>query len=523
MNKLNLTQFDETSISKSFGGRFAISFLANLSRSIITLVTTLLLARWLGPSDYGRMMFLLTSFIAVKQLFDMASSSAFFTFLSQKMRSKRFVIIFWIWIVIQFTVIFSILVFFLPTTVVELAWNNETRLLVLLALTAAFMQNSVWPVAAQMAESARETINLQKINVITTFFHLVVVILLWLYGKLVIPLILLTIAIEWLLASILTVRLYKVKKTYNSRSYINLRYTRLIIRKFCSYCLPLIPYAWLSFFHDFGDRWMLQKWGGSIEQAYYSVSHQISAIALLATVSILRIFWKEIAEAQYNKNFKRVERLYFQVTVGLYFLGASIAGIMIPWSQEIMFIFLGGDYVNGYLTFSIMLLYPLHQSMGQIGGSMLHATENTKLQFYLGSIFLVSSLSISFYMLAPENFVIPGLGMGSNGLALKMVITQLMYVNILHWFISRVFKWRFRWYYQIYLIIITCVLGYTSKYLSEILFEDHLFLKMSFSLLLYVSFLFCLIIYNTKIIAQDKDFLILYLKKIRSILTEKNT
>ena len=70
------------------------------------------------------------------------------------------------------------------------------------------------------------------------------------------------------------------------------------LKKYLNYCLPLIPYSWITFAYIFIDRWLLQYYSGSVEQAYYSVAAQFAAIALIFTTSILRIFWKEISEVQ---------------------------------------------------------------------------------------------------------------------------------------------------------------------------------------------------------------------------------
>lgn len=66
----------------------------------------------------------------------------------------------------------------------------------------------------------------------------------------------------------------------------------------------------LGFLLEFADRWMLQSWGGANEQAYFSISQQFSAIALLATASVMNILWKEVAEAHHQQDANRVKMLY---------------------------------------------------------------------------------------------------------------------------------------------------------------------------------------------------------------------
>ena len=70
---------------------------------------------------------------------------------------------------------------------------------------------------------------------------------------------------------------------------------------------------------------MLQNWGGSKQQAYYSIANHIAAVSLLATTSILRILWKEISEAKQKGDIQRIKFLYKKATRMLYFFGAILA------------------------------------------------------------------------------------------------------------------------------------------------------------------------------------------------------
>lgn len=444
--------------------RFAASLLANILRSAISFSTGLLLARMLGPTDYGRMAFLLASFMAFRQLLDMASSSAFFTFLAQRPRSRCFVSYYWCWVSLQF--LFSLLLvgFVFPENFIGVVWKNESRSTVLLAFVAAFMQNVVWAIASQMAEAQRETIRVQRLNTLVVLVHLGVVLFLWWIGKLAIPLLFAALALEWGLAGWFASRLYhglvgserleagETKDTFGS-----------VFREFRAYCLPFVPYVWLGFAHDFADRWLLQHWGGATQQAYYAVAAQFAAVALLATTSILRIFWKEIAEANHRQDYGRMERLYLKASRGLFFIGAVVAGGLLPWASEIIHLTLGAAYSGGAVTLMLMFLYPVHQSMGQIGGTMLYATGHTRIQVVLGLASMTTSLVVAYFMLAPQDASVPGLGLASQGLAYKMLMVQLVQVNIMAWLIARVFSWKFDWSYQIVGLVMAVISGWLAK------------------------------------------------------------
>jgi O-antigen/teichoic acid export membrane protein len=128
-------------MATSIRARFGFSLFANLSKAVVTFGTGLLVARGLGPENYGTMMFPLGTFAAARQLLDMGSSTAFFTLLSQRHRSGRFVVWYLAWLGIQFLVPAVLVGLLFPAAWVELIWKGELRSLVLLAILAAYLQS----------------------------------------------------------------------------------------------------------------------------------------------------------------------------------------------------------------------------------------------------------------------------------------------------------------------------------------------------------------------------------------------
>ncbi len=496
--------------------RFAGSVLLTLLRSIVIFSTGLILARWLGPSHYGSMTFLLASMMAIKQVIDLASSNAFFTFLSKKKRTFRFIRFYWLWLGIQFIVMIFLVKVLLPETSIELFWNGENRNLVVLSFVAMFMQNIAWNAAAQMAEANRKTIQLQKLNFVIVLIHLAVVIVLYLNDVLYVPILFISIAIEWGIASWVASKMYEP-----SDLILESETSKYIFQEFWVYCWPFLPYAFIGFAHDFIDRWMLQHWGGSIQQAYFSVAQQFAAVALLATTSFLRIFWKEIAEAQHIGDFKKIERLFKMVSFGLFLIGALVSGGLLPWAKEIVTFLLGSAFTSGSFTLMLMFLYPVHQSLGQIGGTILYATENGKLQVRLGVVFLISNILFSYILLAPNAMKIPGFEMGSLGLSLKMVVMQIVNVNIMYWFIAKKFNWKFEWKFQYIILAFTVLFGWISKLAITTIFAVNPIIMLILSLILYSLICFSLLYYSPSILGEEyhsifKNFMSLTLKKLKT-------
>lgn len=441
--------------------RFIFTVGSNLVRSLLSFTTGMILARWLGPATFGRMAFLLGTFLAIRPFLDMGTSTAFYTFMSQQPQSRRFVNIYLMWLGIQFLVPLCVVGLFLPPDWISWIWHGERRGLVLLAFIASFMQDSVWANVQQVAESQRQTLRIQSISVGVVFAHLLVILVLWSAKQLNLPTIFCLIFLEYLIAAIVSNRLgiSPFLRTAQSGSTIG----NSVFRRFLRYCLPLAPYSWIGFAYAFADRWLLQHYGGSVQQAYYSVGAQFSAIALLATTSILQIFWKEMAEAHHNGDAAKTRYLYHRVSHLLFFVGAMIAGYFLPFTGILLTRILGSPYAGGTLTLAVMFLYPIHQSMGQISSTMLYATERVSTQVMIASCFMILSIIVTYFVLATSSARIPGLGLGSIGLALKMVVLQIIQVNIVAFVIARGSGWTFQWLYQPVNVIGCATLGWLAS------------------------------------------------------------
>jgi len=504
------TPDNQQSVTHSVRSRFAFSLGVNLLKALVTFATGLLVARGLGPEQYGNMMFLLGTFLALRQLLDVGSSTAFFTFLSQKPRSRRFVGWFSAWLVVQFLLPLLAVGLIFPTAWVELIWHGEQRLLVVLAFLAAYMQGLLWPVMMQVGESQRLTHWVQGTSILTVMVHLLVLVIAWWQEWLSVPLILTAVAFEWAIAAWVIAKHLKFSTlSTGSDNFID------VFKEFGRYCLPLVPYTWLGFAYEFADRWLLQNYGGSEQQAFYAVAYQFGAVAAIATSSILNIFWKEVAEAYHQENKDRVGMLYRKVSRGLFFVAACVAGFLLPWSKEILQLTLGSAYISGATTLTIMLLYPIHQSIGQITGTMLYATGRVYAQVVIGVLFLASSIVVTYFVLAPANAVIPGLGLGSSGLAGKMVIMQLVFVNVSAIYLARVLEIKFDWIYQPLCIFACLAVGWLAYSISQWLFVTsvHVLFVMLVSGLLYAFLVVCIVWLKPSMAGVNREEILLGIRR----------
>ncbi len=447
--------------------RLAVSVGSNAFRALISFATGLLIARALNPDGYGDLMFLLGSFVAIRSLMDLGSSNAFFTFLSQRARGRRFYLLYFSWLALQFAATLALLWLIIPSGLFEKIWLGHNREVVMLAFVAAFMQQQLWQMVGQIGEAMRKTIKIQMMSLAVALLYFMIILSLSVYGRLSMEKVLFILAGQYALAAVLA---YLFLKEDRAVTPIEEKSVSEILWDYWKYCKPLVALALVSFAYDFADKWMLQRFGGAAQQGYFQIASQFAAVSLLATASILNVFWKEIADAWEKQDRARVAMLYRKVSRGLVMLGAIATGLLLPWAEQIVNVFLGAAYTNAWPVLAIMLIYPIYQSMGQIGGTMFLASGQTHRYTFISIAVMLFSIPVSYLVQAPASSSwIPGLELGAFGMACKMVMIGIVSVNIQAWFIARYGGWKFDWAFQVVGITLMIGLGYLVKQLTSLL------------------------------------------------------
>jgi O-antigen/teichoic acid export membrane protein len=453
--------------STRFMVRFGATFIANLLRAGLSFLSGLLIARGLGPAGYGELNFLLGSFTAIGQLFDMGTSSAFYTFVARRPRGRTFFLAYGAWIVFQFVAEVLAVGLILPPGAVERIWLGHARESILLALVTSFLTNQIWLLLSQLTEAVRKTVAIQIASVAQASVHLLLIAGATHWGWLTVSSVMWLLAGEFgVLALILAPRLvgYNYAPRAEERDDI-----RTVIKEFAGYCAPLVMYSWVGFAYAFADRWLLQRFGGSEQQGFFAIGQQFANISLIATSSVLRVFWKEIAEAGERGDHDRIHSLYRSVSRGMYWAAAWASCLLIPYSRVILHWSAGPSYDAAWVALSILFLYPIHQSLGQITGTFFYASGKTDRYAKIGMAMMLISIPVSYFLLAAPSAPIPGMGLGAVGLALKMVVLQAIGVNLMAYTIARMNGLTFEWFYQGGVVVLLLILGWASAWAAGIL------------------------------------------------------
>jgi O-antigen/teichoic acid export membrane protein len=471
---------------QSIKARFLATLFINIARIGLGFVGGIVIARSLGPAGYGNYSFLLGSFASITTLFNMGTSSAFYTFLSQRKRSPKFYLYYFSWIGMQFIMVLLLVAFIFPDAWRNKIWLGHPKGIIILAFVASFMMNKLWNTVTQAGESIRATVIVQMHNISIAGLYLCIVLGMFFLRLITIVNLFIAIAFVYFLLSFILGK--RIRGSLVVKEDVKLR---KVFNEFKIYCIPLVVYGIVGFAYSAADLWLLQRFGGAVQQGFYSVGLRFSAICLIATTSMLKVFWKEIAEANELGNKERLHYLYTKISRGLCFVGAAGACFLIPFSREILVFFLGPKYEAGWLCLAIMFLFPIHQSLVQINGVYCKATAQTKLRSKMGIIMMIISIPVTYFVLASSSNIIPGLGLGSVGLALKMVILQIVAANILAYFVCKLSGWRFDFLYQFGSIIILLIASFAIKGLLNLIFHIsrisfHPVVSMGFCMPVYI-------------------------------------
>lgn len=441
--------------------RFLFSLATSCFRGLSTLAIGILLARYLGIDDYGNLAFLVATSLAVKQLIDFGASSAFFTFLSQKKRKKSFVWKFWVFFFGKYILTIFIVFVALPNSTFDLIWQDNSEKSVILAILAIGLQADFWPTSSQLLESQRSTILSQVIFTITQIAHILLVILLNYIGMLSISSYFLMVSILWCLAGVFAFVKYRVQTDEDEDGIGNVN-----LKKYIRYCAPIIPVIFMSFCIEFIDKWMLQRYGGAREQAFFSVASQISSVSLVITASFIKIFWKEIAELMHREDDSKAKLFYLNTRNVIYLIGCAIACSMIPVSGELLSALYGTVYSAAALPLTIMAIYSVQQSLGQIDSAFLMASEKTNIGLISNIILFPICIILSILFISDLNFFgyELGLNLGASGLAIKLVITQFISIMVMSYLIQKFYKLRFNYFYQLRVPFIFISIGIAIKF-----------------------------------------------------------
>lgn len=402
---------------------------------LLGLITMGIVPRALGPVNYGNYSFLKNIFTQISLFLGFRTEEAFVNYNSRKDKDYQIIIWYSMFSIIMFVVLIVVLYGLKITQTLKYFFPDQEFIYILLAAFFCYWNYKASYTFVRFGDSKHLTVFVQRILVIINICATIAILLMYFLKILVLSTVFLyQIILNILLMGILYVyfkRKEYVKRLIYRKGDIDKQTFNKINTYFYNYSSPLFVYSLFTLVYVYFDRWFLQLVSGSIQQGYFNIAVRLSEIIMIFTGSMIPIYFREVASAHEKNNIESL-RLTYQKYSRLFFVISAYFSVFLIFKMKfIIQLIVGESYIGAVIPVSIFLLYPIHQTLGQLNGAFLMATERTKLVRNIGIFASIIGIPITFILLSKSRIIFfHGFDLGASGIAIKMVLLQLITVSV---------------------------------------------------------------------------------------------
>lgn len=491
--------------------RYAYKLLTNLVSLPIAVITQAIIPRILGPMNYGNYSFLTGFYGSLVGFFDSGTSIALFTKLSQRQKEKALVSFYWQFVALVLILMLSVISVFVLIGIDRMIWPKQTVRFIFMGLFWGWLK-WLFQVVQKILDALGYTRQGEIIRMFQKSVACVLLVQLYYVGNLSLECFF---YYEYgvVLVYIVSCYLYLQYNDISLFPFVKVNHVAYV-KEFYSYSGPLVFASSIALIVNVFDRWLLQRFFGSEEQGYFGLAYQAAAVCFLFSSAMTPIFTREFAIAHEKAELRKKRYLFMKYVPLLYFVSAFLA-LFVTFNASIFVRLLGGDnYEGAVLVLAIMAFYPIHQTYGQLCGAVFYSTNATKQYRNIRLFNMAISLPISYVLIAPVEFY--GLGFAAQGLAVKMIATQLIGVNVMLYFVCKMIRLKFVKFLlqQILVIGLLLVLVVVTNYLCSLL-VTHELVRLLLSGFFYLCFSLILVFLYPKIISFRRNDLINFIVSVK--------
>ena len=167
------------------------------------------------------------------------------------------------------------------------------------------------------------------------------------------------------------------------------------------------------------------------------------------------LLMREVSLSFGKNEFENIRSLFIKNLKILYFLVTFMA-VYVSLNSDFITTILGGKgFEEAGIVVGLMAFYPVHQTIGQINGTIYMSTERTKGYRNINLVFSPLSIVFSYFFMAPVSAF--GLGLGAVGLAIEMIVIQFISQNVLLYFNCKYLNFSFIRLFLYQIVIIACL------------------------------------------------------------------
>jgi len=429
-------------MNDSLSKRFSFKFIANLFSVLISSIITIIVPRVLGPNLYGDFMFLNDHFKKIIGFLTLGTPMGFFIKISKRREEIT---------LLKFYIYFLILILSVSSLFLAIIYIFDYDDQIYLKIGYQFVILSfLYSFLLFLIDTFRKVNDAYGLTVFSEKYFLLnrvaglFIILIFVYFKILNLLNYFFILIFTSLALLISWFIYLNKsniRPFSKKYIIDKILAKKYVLEMYLYSHPLFVKGIVVLIVGIGERWLLQLYGGSEQQGFYSFSFALASIIILFTTSIAPIFTTDFSIAWKNNDYVKMRKLFNTLVHPLVFITSFLSFFVASNGVEIMILFGGKSYEGAGLSLMILALYPIHQTYGQLCGAVLYSSGKTKIVRNVSIPVQIIGLCVVYFFISPEN--IGGLNLGAVGLSYKMIFLQIIAVNIYLWYCVKILSLSF--------------------------------------------------------------------------------
>lgn len=423
----------------SLYSHYILKFIGNFLTMLSGAITTLIAPKALGPGSYGIFGFITNFFTQIFHSLDSGSSIAYYTKLSQRNQETDLLsFYFYIGLIINLAIAaFLIITIYFGYS--SFFWPNISTKFIILGFIFGSLSWTL-QILTKTTDALHLTQHSERIRMVSSIVKIIAILLIVFFKYLSLSTFFL---FHFSIFSFLIVSfVWIIKKGHvHFRPVLQYKLFKEYFAEFWEYTSPLITYSIVGLIADSTQRLLLQHYGGNEQQGFFTLANQLGVVCFLFTNSMTPLFHRELSKSFKENHLEKIRDLT-RTFIPLFFFIAATIGIFSSYNaKEIATTVGGGQYANSSATIAIMLLYPMHQTYGQLIGSIYYASNETRIYRNIGVSSMLFGILLSFFLIAPKEM--HGLNLQSLGVALNQVILQFFSVNLMLYFICRKIGMRY--------------------------------------------------------------------------------
>lgn len=478
--------------------RYIIKLFSNIVSGVLSIVIVAIVPKALGTVAYGQFIYIQNFFMQVINFLDAGSSIAFFTKLSAKNSRKELISFYFIFSFILLVILFIFVLLVDCFNYTQLFLPDIPQEYIFIGIWFGFF---TWftQIFIKISDAYALTVSVELAKIVHKILSLFLLFY-FVYGLVFNLSMYFYFQYIALFSFICVVSILFIKKEIFDNTLLSIKFDfKSIVKEFTEFCSPLVVYSIVSALAGFFDIWLLQKISGSEETGFYGLAYSIVAMSFLFTSAMTPIITREFSRAYDEKNLEEMRRLFSRYIPMLYSIAAYFGLFIAYQSENILFIFTNGQFKDAFWVLVIMAFYPLHQTYGQLSGSVFYVTGQTNLYKNIGIC------AISFGVLLTLLFVYV-FNLGAIGLAFKMIISQFIAINIQLFYNAKFLDFKMLYFllHQIYVLFYFSLIGCLGTFMGTLVSAEP-FKNLLISGLLYTFFVIICSYFFPKIFALRKQ------------------